>query len=127
MDFYRQINRREMSQLETKYFSADNICKIHKGILDNVLMVTGNSIHQQDNEDLVFFMYEILNTYNHLNDTQESLEFLNIKLLNLCVRKIINEMLMYNKYVEDASKLPTLIPRATATQSQRTDDRRVFF
>jgi hypothetical protein len=129
MDYYRQINRRDLTKVEQLFLSSENICMIHDAIIRQIHMVTGNTIYKQDDQDLLFFMYETLEIYtSHVfSNTQQHLNFLNTHLLEICGNRIVNEMIMQNQYIKDASKLPELIPRATATTNQRFDDRSISF
>jgi len=90
--------------------------------LDRVEQETGHRIFRQDDDDLLHFMYEILETYDMvvMTDDKALVRFLNSKTLDACVSRIKNEMLMHAQYIKDANSMPNMIPRGKSTTADRS-------
>lgn len=122
MEYYQQITRRKLNAVTAEYLSPNNICKLHNTILDRVEQETGYRIFRQDDEDLLHFMYETLETYDMvvMTDDKALVRFLNSKTVDTCVSRIKNEMLMHAQYIKDANSMPTMIPRGKSTTADRS-------
>jgi len=119
MEQYRKISRRELTHVERSFLSSDNICKIHNTIIARISADTGHLINKQDDNDLSHFMYETMENYSNYN-AKDQLQFLNSKLIDACVHRIKNEMIMQSQYIKDASTLPVMIPRGISTTTDKT-------
>ena len=122
MEYYQQITRRRLNAATAEYLSPNNICKLHNTILERVKQETGHRIFRQDDDDLLHFMYETLETYDMvvMTDDKALVRFLNSKTVDTCVSRIKNEMLMHAQYIKDASSMPTMIPRGESTTADRS-------
>ena len=122
MEYYQQITRRRLNAATAEYLSPNNICKLHNTILERVEQETGHRIFRQDDDYLLHFMYEILETYDMvvMTDDKALVRFLNSKTVDTCVSRIKNEMLMHAQYIKDASSMPNMIPRGKSTTADRS-------
>jgi hypothetical protein len=122
MEYYQQITRRQLNSVTRVFLSPENICKLHNEIMNLVKQNTGHRIHRQDDNDLLHFMYETLETYDMyvLPNDRDMIRFLNSKTIITCVNRIQNEMRMHSQYIKDASTLPDMIPRGVSTTSDRS-------
>lgn len=98
-------NFHEKNALNDLFFDKVNIDALQQGIRYNVYRGTCNKhiIDKQDERQLLIVMRSIyLQHSNNLDfEILEQVRILNAKVLDYCVKKIINELKMYEKYLKD--------------------------
>jgi|TARA_B110000208_G_scaffold108123_1_gene134060 hypothetical protein len=98
----------EKNCLQMKFFSEENILKVHSRIQNIIYTKTNKSIARQDNDALKIIMKSIYLQYskNLPDNINVQVNKLNQFVLDYCVDNIISNMEMYKTYVRSVSKLP---------------------
>lgn len=100
----------EKSALSDLFFDQVNINALQQGIRYSVYKKTcgKNIIKNQDQDQLLIVMRSIYLQYSiNLNiEIIEQIKILNSRVLDYCVKEIVSEINMYNKYLQDRDTIP---------------------
>ena len=96
------------SNLNTVFFSKNNVELLHRSIITQVSNRTGFKISRQSETELQIIMRSIFLQYSKNNpcNLQEQVRDLNKKVLDYAVNRIITEISQYLEYKDTVNKLP---------------------
>tara|TARA_Y100000389_G_C17331088_1_gene448132 strand:+ start:87 stop:500 length:414 start_codon:yes stop_codon:yes gene_type:complete len=118
-DIINTFNQEETPITKT-FFSNTNIELIQTMIYNNIKHIYKYKIDKQPVENLLMVMRSMYVLYGNPknSDIKQEIVKLNELVINKCTEIIISNILMYFKYVEDASTLPTPIDRGKFESSK---------
>lgn len=99
------------------FFSEHNVNILQDGIRYVVFKKTGKKIDRQSDSELYVVMRSIYlqESINLPHSIVQQVRALNSKVLDYCVNTIVQELSMYESYIQDITTLPTPIPRSINT------------
>ena len=108
------LGNQEVSQLSTRFFSADNINTLQLGIIEGVKKLSKNqyNVGYQNEDSLKTIMRSIYlqHSMNLIDKVKEQVNALNCMVLEYCVPKVYGEAQGYQRYLEDISTMATPLP-----------------
>lgn len=114
-------NIHEKNQLNDLFFDKVNIEALQHGIRYLVYNATCKKhvIGNQDERQLLLVMRSIYLQYSYNLDFEllEQVKMLNSKVLDYCVGKVVSELQMYDKYLNDISRISVLINPISTNKS----------
>ena len=119
--------------LNEVFFSADNIENIQKGIREQVLLMSGNKYHidNQDEQQIKIIMRSYYLMYAENNDFKvaEELADLNKRVVGYAAAKVFSEVDFHQFYVEDIEQFapPIANPMNVGVRGTRTGELKSFF
>lgn len=115
------------------FFSADNIAKIQQDIREQVLLMSSNKYHidNQDEQQLKIIMRSYYLMYSENNDQKvsEELASLNKRVVGYAAAKVFSEVDFYEFYVKDIEEFaaPIANPMNVGVRGTRTGELKSFF
>jgi hypothetical protein len=127
-----QIQYRHMeNDLNTQFFSQENIDRLQREIQIAVKQMVNASIDRQSDTDLMLVMrsYYLQYARNNPREVLEELEELNKRVVNFCANRISVEVEAYRYYRKDILDFPPPIanPIDTHIYGTRTGELKSFF
>lgn len=118
-DIIKTFNQEE-TEITKTFFSNTNIDLIQLMIYNNIKHNYNYKIDKQPIENLLMVMRSMYILYGNPKNTDVKKEIikLNEMVITKCTEIILSNILMYFKYVEDASTLPTPIERGQFESSK---------
>ena len=111
----------ERTPLSDLFFDQININALQQGIRYSVYKKScGKHVIANQNQDqLLIIMRSIYLQYsiNLSVEIIEQIKILNSRVLDYCVKEIISELNMYNKYLQDIQTIPTMINPISTSKS----------
>jgi hypothetical protein len=106
--------------LSRTYFSNDNVERIQRQIIQEVFRVSQKQIGKQSYQELQIIMKSIYLQYGRNLPTgiEEQVLVLNKYVVDECVRIIVRNVLIYNKYLEDITSPIPIMPRSQNVSSR---------
>ncbi len=109
------------SPVSNIYFSSKNMDVVHEAIRYRVYVKSKNQfvIDRQSDTELKIIMRSIFiqNCKNLPYDILGQVQELNSMVIRECSDKILNEIIMYKRYLVDIDRLPTPLPRSENVSS----------
>ena len=90
------------------FFSPINVNAIQDSLRYYIFQSTGNEISRQSDEQLYIIMRSIALQFGNfvVPDPLKEVNRLNMMIIDRCVNNIVVELVEYNRYINDLSKLP---------------------
>ena len=118
----RDIRGLEASPVSDLYFSRQNSDALQEGIRWRVNVESNGKyvIARQSETDLKIIMRSIFlqESKDSMSSALDQVRELNAKVLAFCVPRIVNEVAIYKKYLDDISKLPVPLDRGEIATSK---------
>jgi hypothetical protein len=108
--------------LSELYFSQTNVDAVQQGIRYGVFKQTGKTIGEQSVTELKIVMRSIYLQYarHRAGEVLQETRELNKRVLDFCVKQIVDEIGIYEHYKADISRLPEPLARSTNVSSAGT-------
>lgn len=117
---YHRIYRKEADPVSEDFFHASNVQHIQHQIIKQVRSETGVTISEQSEQDVLHFMQAVYNLYGAVQLPDDSkhtraqlIMDLNYRVIRQCTDNVKSGILMYQRYLHDASTLPIPLDRST--------------
>jgi hypothetical protein len=106
--------------LSRTFFSNDNMERIQQQVINEVYKKSQKKINKQSYQELQIIMKSIYLQYsrNLPTNIEEQVLTLNKYVVNECVPIIVNNVLQYNKYIQDITSPIPVMPRSVNASSK---------
>jgi len=125
MNIVNKIYRREEHEISRIFFSDENMKHLHSQIVKQVFYETKIKISKQSDMEVLHMMSNMYNLYGSTpkstkKENGEIIMDLNYRVIREATDNAKSGILMYVKYLNDASTLPEPLDRAKATTNDRS-------
>jgi hypothetical protein len=125
MNIIHKIYRKDAHEISSIFFSNENMLHIHSQIVKQVFYETQITISKQSDMEVLHIMSNIYNLYGSTpkstkKENGEVILDLNYRVIREATDNAKSGILMYAKYLKDASTLPEPMDRARATTNDRS-------
>ena len=125
MSVYAKMTRTEIDPISEEFFSNPNMQHLHQQIIKQVLHETDTRISKQNDMELLHIMQNTFQLYGATDRGEprkngQILMDLNYKVIRECTDNIKSGIIMYQKYIHDASQLPVPIDRPKKTTTDKS-------
>ena len=122
---YNRLTRSEPDDISSAFFDRNNMAHLHSQIIRQVHLETGIRISKQSDMEVLHIMQNIFNIHgatsqNHPRKNGQIIMDLNYKVIRECTDNIKSGILMYTKYIHDASRLPVPLERPKLTTTDHS-------
>ena len=125
------FHRHSKTDLNTRFFSEENVNQLHERIQATVLQMVNARIDRQSDPDLMLVMrsYYLQYAGNNASQIEEELRLLNERVVDFCANRIAVEVEAYRFYRKDILDFPAPISHPIDTQiyGTRTGELKSFF